>query len=496
MKKVGVYLVVLVMLVGLVPTSVQAAVPRAGPAPQGGPEQEFVVVYADGASLDAGRAAITAAGGRITKENGQVGVATVKTNRPDFVSAARQQKALLGVVRNVEIGQVPRDQRPSRDDVERLSQERLDSKGKSAQSGPGTESHKQLNAEPLADLQWDMAMIHATVAGSYAKQKGDKRVLVGIMDTGIDGSHPDIAPNFNRKLSRNFTTDIPSIDGQCEVPSCVDPVDVDDDGHGTHVAGTIAAAFNGLGIAGVAPGVTLVNIRAGQDSGYFFLQPTVDAFTYAADIGVDVVNMSFYTDPWLYNCPNNPADSPEAQQEQRTIIAATQRAVNYARQHGVTLIAALGNENTDLGHPILDDTSPDYPQGAAYSRAVDNTCLDVPAETRGVTSVSALGPSTRKSYYSNFGVEQTDISAPGGDYRDFFGTPAYRTAGNLILAPYPESLAIINGDLNPDGTPNNPFVIQDCEKGVCAYYQYLPGHLDGRSTRGRRGGPDRQQIRL
>jgi subtilisin family serine protease len=320
-----------------------------------------------------------------------------------------------------------------------------------------------------------MAMIHATVAGSYAKQMGDKRVLVGVIDSGIDGSHPDFAKNFNRQLSRNFATDIPLIDGPCEYPSCVDPVDVDDNGHGSHVAGIIAAAFNGLGTAGVAPGVTLVNIRGGQDSGFVFLQPVVDALTYAGDIGVDVVNMSFYIDPWLYNCPNNPADSPEAQQEQRTIIAATQRAANYARLHGVTLIAALGNEHTDLGYPTSDNTSPDFPPGVAYPRTVDNTCLDVPTETRGVTSVSALGPSGRKSYYSNFGVEQTDVSAPGGDFRDFLGTPAYRTAANLVLAPYPESLAILNGDLNPDGTPNNPFVIQDCEKGVCAYYQYLQG---------------------
>jgi hypothetical protein len=97
-------------------------------------------------------------------------------------------------------------------------------------------------------------------------------------------------------------------------------------------------------------------------------------------------------------------------------------------------------------------------------------------ESKGKSAQS--GPSTRKSYYSNFGVEQTDISAPGGDYREFFGTPAYQTAGNLILAPYPKSLAIINGDLNPDGTPNNPFVIQDCEKGVC-YGWKDPRHKDG-----------------
>jgi len=77
--------------------------------------------------------------------------------------------------------------------------------------------------------------------------------MVGIIDSGIDGNHPDLRSNFNRDLSRNFATDIPLIDGPCEVPSCVDPVDVDDNGHGTHVAGLVASALNGLGTAGVAP---------------------------------------------------------------------------------------------------------------------------------------------------------------------------------------------------------------------------------------------------
>jgi lantibiotic leader peptide-processing serine protease len=87
---------------------------------------------------------------------------------------------------------------------------------------------------------------------------------VPIIDSGIDGNHPDLRANFNRRLSRNFTTDIPLIDGPCEHPSCVDPVDEDDNGHGTHVAGLVAAGLNGLGTAGVAPRVTLVNIRGGR----------------------------------------------------------------------------------------------------------------------------------------------------------------------------------------------------------------------------------------
>ena len=102
--------------------------------------------------------------------------------------------------------------------------------------------------EPLANLQWDMKMIGATPDGSYAVNPGNKGVLVGIIDTGIDGTHPDIAPNFNKPLSRNFTADIPDIDGPVRASkSCIDPADVDDDGHGTHVAGTIAAADQRLG---------------------------------------------------------------------------------------------------------------------------------------------------------------------------------------------------------------------------------------------------------
>ena len=62
-----------------------------------------------------------------------------------------------------------------------------------------------------------------------------------------------------------------------------------------------------------------MNIRGGQDSGSFFLQPVVDALTYAGDAGLDVVNMSFFVDPWLYNCQANPADTPEQQAQQRTV---------------------------------------------------------------------------------------------------------------------------------------------------------------------------------
>ena len=430
---------------------------------------EYVVAYADGASAAAARAAIKAAGGTVVKENTQVGVATVKSSNPSFIAAAGRQSALVGAARNRPIGKLPSGAAPKAD-VERLSAaERAAAKRSASTNGhaPGQ--------EPLADKQWDMRMIDATPSGSYRVDQGSHGVMVGIIDTGVDGHHPDIKPNFNRALSRNFTTDIPLVDGPCEHPSCVDPADEDDDGHGTHVAGLVGAALNGLGTAGAAPKVTLVNIRAGQDSGFFFLQPTVDAIVYAGLVGIDVINMSFFTDPWLFNCLDNPADSPEEQLEQLTVRVATQRAINFARGHGVTPVAALGNEHTDLGNPTLDETSPDFPPGTEKSRTVDNSCITVPTETRGVISISALGPSGYKADYSNYGIEQTDFSAPGGWFRDYFGLPQNRQVENLNLSPYPLNVAIANGDLNPDGTPNTPFVLRDCRGSTCALYQYLQG---------------------
>jgi subtilisin family serine protease len=427
---------------------------------------EYVVAYADGASAAAARAAVKAAGGTIVKENARVGVATVRSSNPAFVRAAAGQRALVGAARNRPIGRIPSGSSAAKDEVERLTAaERAAAKAGSAGAGrvPGQ--------EPFADKQWDMRMIDATPSGSYRVNQGRRGVLVGIIDSGIDGNHPDLRGNFNRRLSRNFATDIPLIDGPCEHPSCVDPVDEDDNGHGTHVAGLAAAELNGLGTAGVAPKVTLVNIRGGQDAGFVFLQPVVDALVYAGLVGIDVVNMSFYIDPWLYNCLDNPADSPEAQAEQRTVRVATQRAVDFARGHGVTPIASLGNAHTDLGNPTFDDTSPDFPPGAAYPRDVDNTCITAPTETRGVISISALGPSGYKADYSNYGIEQTDFSAPGGWFRDYFGLPQNRQPENLNLSPMPQALA----EEALQDPANVPFILRDCKGNTCAFYQYIQG---------------------
>jgi subtilisin family serine protease len=438
--------------------------------------KQYVVLYKSAGPSAAARAAIAAAGGQVVTENTKVGYAVVRSDRASFTADVSASAAIEGAAANRVIGYAPNAQRAQslrHNDIERLTADRA-LRAKAGGGGAGQADAAAVPVdEPLANRQWDMRQIGATPGGSYGVQPGKPTVRVGIIDTGIDGTHPDIAPNFDAGDSHNFVTDNPVIDGPCEYPSCIDPVDHDDDGHGTHVASTVGSPINGLGVAGVAPDVTLVNLRAGQDSGFFFLAPTIEAISYAGDIGVDVINMSFFTDPWLYNCLHNPADSPAEQTEQRVIRETTQRALNYARAHGVLPVAALGNEFTDLGNPTLDDTSPDYPLGAAKTRTVDNSCITVPTESKGVVSVASLGPSTRMSYFSNYGTEQNDVSAPGGDAYD--SPDETLDPRNLVLAAYPQNVAEANGDLNPDGTPNNDFVLRDCQGSTCAYYQYLQG---------------------
>lgn len=472
-----------VSLLGAAP-GVAASPPSSSAPDAASAPADYVVLYRQPGTSIAARMAITRAGGTVSKENAELGYAVVRSSRPDFATAVSANGVIEGAARNRVIGTAVQPRRSPAQDLERLTAERAlvgasssapaaVSPGAAASSTSALPAGDPRTPEPLAAKQWDMRQIGATPTGSYAVEKGRAGVLVGVIDTGVDGTHPDIAPNFDAALSHNFVTDIPVIDGPCEVASCVDPANVDDNGHGTHVASTIASPANGIGIAGVAPGVKVVNLRAGQDSGYFFLQATLEALTYAGDIGVDVVNMSYYTDPWLFNCLANPADSPAERSEQRVVRSATQRALNYAVNHGVLPVAAAGNEATDLGNPTTDLTSPDYPAGVAHPRTISNSCLTVPTESEGVFVVSSTGPSTRKAYYSNYGTEQTDVAAPGGD--------AYDTPDNtldvtgLVLAAYPKNVAEAEGTLNPDGTPNTPFVVQDCKGKVCGYYQYLQG---------------------
>jgi subtilisin family serine protease len=418
-------------------------------------------------------AAVQAAGGQVLRENAAVGALVVQAPATGFVEAVTADDAVFGAVRARVVGAVP----PAHSAQAASSLMAAPAVTATAAQGPA-------GLDPLDWQQWELAMIKADAA--RAVQSGDRRVQVGILDSGIDATHPDIAPNVDTRLSHNFVTDIPrdetgaEMDGPCEFADCIDPAGHDDAGHGTHVAGIVAAAADGSGISGVAPGVTLVSIRGGQDSGLMFLQPVIDALTYGADIGLDVINMSFFVDPWLYNCLDNPADPPEARIAQRTTVEAVSRALEYAHAKGVTLVGSLGNAHEDLGSPGSDPSSPNSPAGTAYPRTIDNgTCLLLPAEGPHVIGVSAVGPSGTKADYSNYGLEQVSVAAPGGWIQDGFGTPSYGRPENLVLSTYPRSLLEMSGAVDATGavtaTGTAGGVQSFCGPRGCGYYVPLQG---------------------
>jgi lantibiotic leader peptide-processing serine protease len=149
-----------------------------------------------------------------------------------------------------------------------------------------------------------------------------------------------------------------------------------------------------------------------------------------------VTNNSYFADPFLYNCRNDPT--------QRAIWKAEQRAIRYAQSQGVTVVASAGNNSDDLSHPALDVTSPDFPPGSEEEREVTNACVVVPVEVSGVIGVSAdgnaqqqdddPGPDYLKSFYSSYGVSAVEVVAPGGD--SIFGVTPEATNGR-VLSTYP-----------------------------------------------------------
>jgi subtilisin family serine protease len=239
-----------------------------------------------------------------------------------------------------------------------------------------------------------MAQIQAPAA--HAITGGSRSILVGDIDTGLDYTHPDLAANVDSADSVNCVSGVP-------LPGAV--AANDDNGHGTHTAGTIAAAANGIGIIGVAPNVRIAGIKAGNADGFFFPEAVVCSFMWAATHGFNVTNNSYFADPWLFNCRNDA--------DQRAIWDAERRAIKFAESQGVTVVAAAGNQADDLTHPTQDATSPD--DTTPVLRKIHNNCAVIPVEIPGVIGVSATGNLSLKSFYSSYGAGVVQVAAPGGD---------------------------------------------------------------------------------
>ena len=265
-------------------------------------------------------------------------------------------------------------------------------------SYPGT-----TGPDPLSPCQWNMQVINAFDAHDTATGDG---VKVGVIDTGVDFTHPDLAGAIDVGLACSFIfSDTPTADpaeianGDCSNKAAVQDLQ----GHGTHVSTIIAARENGIGIVGVAPEATIVPIKACTIAGFCFADSVAAALRYAGDQGLDVVNLSLFADPFLYFCRNDA--------EQKAILQDLQNAAKYAQQRGVLIVASAGNEAHDLAHPTIDEISPDWPPDTAEEREVRNNCRVTPAELPGVVTVSATGVNTLASYSS----VSVDVTAPGGD---------------------------------------------------------------------------------
>ena len=370
----------------------------------------YVVLYkAQGVPADGG-ANIRAAGGTVVASYAQIGVLVAESSSPTFRDALMRDNRIDGVSSTQGFAM-------------KLHEDTADAEGPSEGDLPNSPA---TDADTFTPLQWDMRQIHTPEA--HAITGGSPAVLVGDIDTGIDFDHPDLVANIDVANSVNCITGAP-------VPGVAAQ---DDNGHGTHTAGTIAAASNGVGIVGVAPNVKIAGIKSGNADGYFFPEAVICGFIWAATHGMDVTNNSYFADPWEYNCRNDTV--------QRAIWKAEQRAILYAEQQGVTVVAAEGNDSDDTAHPTTDVTSPDDPPGAAVERTITNACVIVPVEVPGVIGVSATGSLAQgtnagqyadhlKSFYSSYGVGVTQLAAPGGDSR--FGTPPFTGTAGRVLSAWP-----------------------------------------------------------
>jgi lantibiotic leader peptide-processing serine protease len=368
------------------------------------PSKRYVVAFTQASGLPADAAQLVAnAGGTITSSLPQIGGVLVSSSNPGFVSAILQSSEVSAANLETTYSMLPRD------DSTGAAPERTRSRKTAA------------GMDPLYGQQWDKLRLDATPSGSYAVQRGRRDIVVAVLDSGADLSHPDVAPNLDVSRSRSF------------VPTETDLQD--HDGHGTWVLSAIAAPINGVGVSGVAPNVTTVALKVLDRNGRGSSVSVAQALVYAGQNRFDVASMSIgvYLDS----------------QADKADITLVQRAVGFARQNGVLPIAATNNDNLDLS-----------------DNKVMGKLVELPTDLNGVVGVSATGYSNQKAYYSNYGSKETDVAAPGGDRR-FQLPPAPYGGGGRLLGAWTAETA---GSLDPS------LVEQDCEPGFgCATYAWEQG---------------------
>lgn len=260
-------------------------------------------------------------------------------------------------------------------------------------------------SDPLMSVSWPLngkTLLDLHAAQAWQLERGSADVVVAVLDTGVDYTHPDLRNNIwtnNGEIPANGVDDdlngfIDDVHGISVDPRDPDPMD--NLGHGTHVAGIIAAqADNSLGSAGIAPGIKIMPVRfIDENLGTIFdLVKGMNYILAHKQRGVNIVaiNASFGAIDFAY---------PEY------------HAIKRARDLGVLLVAAAGNES------VNNDQVPSYPS----NYPLDN-----------IIAVAAVGQHGQLSQFSNYGTQTVHIAAPGEEilstvpraqYASFDGTSA------------------------------------------------------------------------
>ena len=427
--------------------AVTAEVPAASARVADGIVMNYVVnttVRSADAVADAS-AAVVAAGGVVLSEYPEIGVVTAQSRDGAFLDTLRATPGVesAGPTRTAEVvdaevevpAEVPAADQPAAD------QPAAGATGTGRQAVDLPLDAQVAPVDPLEVDQWDMSAIGAPEARELEDGDG---VVVGVLDSGIDVSHPDLAGQVDASKSVGC-----AVNGQPDQSQAAwVPVD-DSESHGTHVAGTIAAADNGVGIVGIAPGATLASVKVVNYDGFIYPEYALCGFMWAADQGFDVTNNSYYVDPWEFWCTTEADQAPA--------LESVTRAVEFSEQQGVLSVAAAGNSSYDLANKTTNDSSPN--DTTPVVRDVSEGCSDIPAEIDGVVTVSALrlgddGQPVFDSRYSNFGAGVIDLGAPGSNILStVFGGLYEAYNGTSMASPHVAGVAALLAATHPDASP-------------------------------------------